>query len=230
MKFLFKTLALALASASISHASPIPSPLNIWVLDDHDVEGAEFLSNRANYNTNPDRTLQRMILNIGDSNSRGNGDISARVEAWGGLEWQPGPTWHEFTANVNAKNAHSKSVSLAQIFDAINGPLLQVRMSPNGDLTFTDHGAHEYIDTKNPNNKFPKDGVLARGMEGKNFLLKLRSNGNWQEIYIDGVKVYAHAPHRYTANPMRHGFRWGPYTSEAVNGKIDITYWNMIRR
>lgn len=234
MKNLFKSimpLASALALNSIAHASPIPS-FQLWILDDRDVQPNEYAANTANYITDAGKTLQRLTLNVGDSNLRGDGTASARITASGGLFWSPGPTFHEFSSDIYMTNAHSESVCFLQIFNSGPGqghPEIMLRMEPNGDIIFGDHGAHDIASLSTPNDIVPASNILARGLEGKNFNFRVRSNGLWQEVFINGKKVYAHKPYTSAAN-SRLDFHRCLYANEKINGQVQVKFWNMFRK
>jgi len=222
-------LTTCLVLGNVAQATPIPSPLNIWVLDNTNVTPAELPSVAGNYAELLNRTEQHFHFFVGDNNLRGNGTVSARIEVSGGLAWSPSPAFHEFDATCNMTSAHSQSVCIAQIFNYTEShPEMQLRFESNGNLVFEDHGAHTIVDN-NPGNIVPANGVLGSGLSGKNFNIRIRSNGWWQEVYLNGTKVYAHVP--YTSSTSANlGFRWGVYANETIDGPVDLLYFNMVRQ
>ncbi len=151
-----------------------------------------------------DGNTQVFRLFKGEYNVRNTRGQAARIEAHSNVSWGRG-AWHEWVGRYTFVKPMNGAIF--QVFNPINQWALQLGMNSNGDITLN-HRRNQ------------ADQVIARGMAGKGFDLRVRDNGQDYEVYINGAKVGAGSYDRPTGNS---GFRWGMYV-----GATDVTQDGMI--
>lgn len=128
----------------------------------------------------------------GECNVRNARKGAARIEAFSRLSWKHG-AWHEWRGTFTIVHPHV--CSIFQVKNSLNDWAVMINLSDSGDITLN-HRRHA------------KDQVLARGMTGKSFDLKVRDNGRDYEVFFNGRKAgegFYDRPAGDTA------FRWGMY-------------------
>lgn len=138
-----------------------------------------------------DGSTQVFRLFKGEENVRNNRKLAARVEAFSNVKWRRGE-WHEWTGVYTIVKPHGAAIFQAK--NPVNDWSVQLNMNDKGDVIL--------------NHRRGKDVVIATGMTGKPFLIRVRDNGHDYEVYLNGKLAGAGA----FARPVGEtGFRWGIY-------------------
>lgn len=111
-------------------------------------------------------------------------------------------SWHEFEAKykINSvpkggKGGTSNEIAIAQVFANDKGPELIIHIHKDGKLDYGSNG-NKIISNKN--------------WIGKEFTLKLRTNGKDLEGYLNGDRFFK-GKNNDTGKNQEHSFRWGLY-------------------
>lgn len=138
-----------------------------------------------------DGSTQVFRLFKGEVNVRNGRENAARIEAFSELHWKRG-AWHQWSGTYTIIKPHG-----AAIFQAKNNEndwSVQINMNDRGDVIL--------------NHRRAADVVIAKGMTGKPFHIRVRDNGHDYEVYLDGRKVGEGFYERPTGDTS---FRWGMY-------------------
>ena len=168
---------------------PIPKAIRIHTLGNSVIPREDFKKWSRWYQE--DGSTQVFRLFKGEENVRNARENAARIEAFSEVKWPRGD-WHEWSGTYTIVKPHG-----AAIFQAKNNEndwSVQINMNSNGDVTL--------------NHRRGEDKVIANGMVGKPFRIRVRDNGHDYEVYLDGKKV----GEGFYARPKgTTGFRWGMY-------------------
>lgn len=150
-----------------------------------------------------DGNTQVFRLFKGETNVRNARENAARIEAFSSVTWKRGD-WHEWSGTYTLVKPHGAAIFQAK--NIINDWSVQINMNSKGDVTL--------------NHRRAEDQVIATGMVGKPFHIRVRDNGEDYEVYLDGKKVGAGS---YARPEGLTGFRWGMYLGKsAVNSDAMI--------
>lgn len=134
-----------------------------------------------------------------------------------------GKKWHEVEMTMNVSAAPiEKQFTLGQIFANCKGPLLRLAMTGNGRLEVGSVGGSDKTTTKG-------------NYINKSFDVKLRSNGNIVELYINGKQYWsdkANPKRTHCSNGKRSRihFRWGLYSNTSPVRDATNTVTNAVKR
>jgi hypothetical protein len=138
-----------------------------------------------------DGSTQVFRLFEGETNVRNARDKAARIEAFSAVNWKRG-AWHEWVGIYTVVKPHGAVIF--QVMNNVNQWAMQLNMNPQGDVIL--------------NHRRAEDKVIAKGMVGKPFHIRVRDNGHDYEVYLDGQKVGAGT---YARPEGETNFRWGMY-------------------
>lgn len=180
---------------------PIPQAIRIHTLGNSAIPRSDFKKWSRWYQE--DGSTQIFRLFKGETNVRNTRENAARIEAFSNVSWKRG-AWHEWSGTYTIVKPHG-----AAIFQAKNNSndwSVQINMNSKGDVTL--------------NHRRAEDKVIATGMIGKPFNIRVRDNGHDYEVYLEGKKVGAGLYERPAGTT---GFRWGMYLGKsAVNNDAMI--------
>lgn len=128
---------------------------------------------------------------------------AARIEAFSNVRWKKG-AWHEWSGTYTIVKPHGAAIFQAK--NNINDWSVQLNMNQHGDVIL--------------NHRRGKDKVIATGMVGKPFHIRVRDNGHDYEVYLEGGKV---GEGTYARPAGETAFRWGMYL-----GKNPVNHEAMI--
>jgi hypothetical protein len=151
-----------------------------------------------------DGSTQVFRLFKGETNVRNDRDKAARIEAFSAVNWKRG-AWHEWNGVYTIIKPHGAVIF--QVMNNVNQWAVQLVMNPQGDVILNHRRGAE-------------DRVVARGMVGRPFYVRVRDNGHDYEVYLDGQKVGGGT---YARPEGETNFRWGMYL-----GNGDVTQEAMI--
>jgi hypothetical protein len=191
-----------LIPAPATGKNPIPKDIHIHTLGNSLIRRQDFARWTRWYQE--DGSTQIFRLFPGERNVRNSRELAARIEAFSALNWQQGE-WHEWEGTYTIVKPHGGAIF--QVKNNINDWAVAINLSNRGDIT-VNHRRHQ------------EDKVIATGMTGKSFVLKVRDNGRDYEVYYDGKKVGAG---HYDRPEGRTAFRWGIYV-----GKNEVKHDAMI--
>ncbi len=143
-----------------------------------------------------DGNTQVFRLFTGETNVRNDRPLAARIEAFSATKWQTG-AWHEWSGTYRIIKPHGAAIF--QVKNDVNDWAVALNMNANGDITL--------------NRRIGTDEVIATGMTGKAFDIRVRDNGLDYEVYLNGTLAGTGSysrPSGYTT------FRWGMYMGETV--------------
>ncbi|MBA4063835.1 MAG: hypothetical protein C0501_09010 [Isosphaera sp.] len=138
-----------------------------------------------------DGSTQVFRLFVGEENVRNTREKAARIEAFTALNWKRG-AWHEWSGTYTVVKPHGAAV--LQVMNNVNEWAMQLGMNAQGDITL--------------NHRRAADQVIATGMVGRPFHIRVRDNGHDYEVYLDGRKV---GEGIYARPEGETNFRWGMY-------------------
>jgi hypothetical protein len=170
----------------------IPKDIKIHTLGNSSIQRRDFAKWTRWYQE--DGSTQVFRLFKGEVNKRNDRANAARIESFSGLKWTKGE-WHEWSGTYTIIKPHGAAIFQAK--NNINDWSVQINMSPDGDVTL--------------NHRRGKDEVIAKGMTGKPFLIRVRDNGLDYEVYLDGKKV---GEGSYARPEGTSSFRWGIYVGK----------------
>lgn len=138
-----------------------------------------------------DGSTQVFRLFTGETNVRNTRENAARIEAFSDVKWKRG-AWHEWSGTYTIIKPHGAAIFQAK--NIINDWSVQINMNGKGDVML--------------NHRRAEDKVIATGMVGKPFHIRVKDNGHDYEVYLNGNKV----GEGFYARPEGYsGFRWGMY-------------------
>ena len=143
-----------------------------------------------------DGSTQVFRLFKGEVNVRNNRENAARIEAFSDMNWQHG-AWHEWSGTYTIIKPHGAAIF--QVKNNINDWAMQLNANSKGDVTL--------------NHRQAEDKLIATGMLGKPFHIRVRDNGQDYEVYLDGRKV---GQGSYARPKGTTAFRWGMYVGKAT--------------
>ncbi len=172
--------------------NPIPKDIAIHTLGNSLIPRRDFAKWTRWYQEDGNTQIFRLFM--GETNVRNDRKLAARIEAFGG-QWGAGPTnaWHEWAGTYTIVKPHG-----AAIFQSKNNKndwSVMINLSDTGDIKLN-------------HRRYQDDVVIARGMTGKSFDLKVRDNGRDYEVFFNGQKVGAG---HYDRPEGKNAFRWGLY-------------------
>lgn len=175
---------------------PIPKAIKIHTLGNSAIPRADFGKWTRWYQEDGNTQVFRLFK--GETNVRNARENAARVEAFSTVSWKVGD-WHEWSGTYTIIKPHGAAIFQAK--NNINDWSVQINMNSKGDVTL--------------NHRRAEDKVIATGMVGKPFHIRVRDNGLNYEVYLDGKKV---GEGSYARPEGTTGFRWGMYLGKsAVN-------------
>lgn len=180
---------------------PIPKEIRIHTLGNSVVPRGDFGKWSRWYQE--DGSTQVFRLFKGEVNTRNARENAARIEAFSKVSWKHGD-WHEWSGTYTIIKPHGAAIFQAK--NNINDWSVQINMSSGGDVTL--------------NHRRGEDKVIATGMVGKPFHIRVRDNGEDYQVYLEGKKVGEGSYKRPEGNT---GFRWGMYL-----GKSEVAHDAMI--
>lgn len=142
-----------------------------------------------------DGSTQVFRLFKGETNVRNERENAARTEAFSEVSWTLGP-WHEWSGTYTIVKPHGAAIFQAK--NNINDWSVQINASETGDVIL--------------NHRRGTDQVIAKGMIGKPFHIRVKDNGNDYEVYLNGNKVGTGS---YARPEGTTGFRWGMYLGKS---------------
>lgn len=144
-----------------------------------------------------DGNTQIFRLFKGEKNVRNERAGAARVETFSRLQWSTGK-WHEWEGRFTIVHPHG--CSIFQVKNSIHAWSVMINLSDKGDISLN-HRRHQ------------KDKILARGMTGKSFDLRVRDNGHDYEVFFNGERV---GGGQYDRPTGKTAFRWGMYLGSSA--------------
>ena len=142
-----------------------------------------------------DGSTQVFRLFKGEENVRNAREKAARIEAFSDVKWKRGD-WHEWSGTYTIVKPHGAAIFQAK--NPINDWSVQINMNASGDVIL--------------NHRRAEDKVIATGMVGKPFHIRVRDNGHDYEVYLNGNKV---GTGFYARPEGDSGFRWGMYLGKS---------------
>lgn len=142
-----------------------------------------------------DGSTQVFRLFKGETNVRNARENAARVEAFSTVSWKVGD-WHEWSGTYTIVKPHGAAIFQAK--NNLNDWSVQINMNAKGDVIL--------------NHRRAEDKVIATGMVGKPFRIRVRDNGQDYEVFLDGKNVGAGT---YARPKGTTGFRWGMYLGKS---------------
>lgn len=139
-----------------------------------------------------DGNTQIFRLFKGEENVRNSRKLAARIEAFSAFKWKKGDGWQEWVGTYTIIKPHGCSIFQAK--NPHNDWSVMINMNDNGDVSL--------------NHRRGDDKVMARGMTGKPFQLRIRENGHDYEVYFNGRKE---GEGSYARPEGETNFRWGMY-------------------
>lgn len=168
---------------------PIPKDIRIHTLGNSAIPRSDFKNWSRWYQE--DGSTQVFRLFKGEVNVRNAREKAARIEAFSDVSWKRGD-WHEWSGTYTIVKPHGAAIFQAK--NNINDWSVQINMNGKGDITL--------------NHRRAEDKVIAKGMVGKPFHIRVRDNGQEYEVFLDGKNVGAGT---YARPEGTTGFRWGMY-------------------
>lgn len=117
------------------------------------------------------------------------------------VKWKRG-AWHQWSGTYTIIKPYGAAIFQAK--NAINDWSVQINMNAAGDVVL--------------NHRRAEDKVIATGMVGKPFHIRVRDNGHDYEVYLNGSKV---GEGFYARPEGESGFRWGMYLGGKSKVKQD---------
>lgn len=171
---------------------PIPGEIRIHTLGNSAVPRDDFKKWSRWYQE--DGSTQVFRLFKGETNVRNSRENAARIEAFSNLSWKHG-AWHEWSGTYTIIKPHGAAIFQAK--NNINDWSVQINMNSKGDVIL--------------NHRRAEDKVIATGMAGKPFHIRVRDNGQDYEVYLDGNKM---GEGTYARPEGTTAFRWGMYVGK----------------
>lgn len=172
---------------------PIPKAIRIHTLANSAIPRNEFEKWSRWYQE--DGSTQVFRLFKGEVNVHNARENAARVEAFSNLNWKRG-AWHEWSGTYTIIKPHGAAIFQAK--NNTNDWSVQINMNSKGDVIL--------------NHRRAKDKVIATGMVGKPFRIRVRDNGLNYEVYLEGQKV---GEGSYARPEGTTAFRWGMYVGHS---------------
>ncbi len=172
----------------------IPNEIKIHTLGNSAIPRADFKKWSRWYQEDGSTQVFRLFKD--EVNMRNTRENAARIEAFSNLNWKRGD-WHEWSGTYTIIKPQGAAIFQAK--NNINDWSVQINMNSNGDVIL--------------NHRRAEDKVIAKGMVGKPFHIRVRDNGQEYEVYLDGKKVGEGA---YARPEGTTGFRWGMYLGKSA--------------
>jgi hypothetical protein len=138
-----------------------------------------------------DGSTQVFRLFKGEENVRNDREKAARIEAFSAVNWRRG-AWHEWGGTYTIVKPHGAAIF--QVKNDVNDWAMQLTMTPQGDVIL--------------NHRRAPDRLIAGGMVGRPFHIRIRDNGHDYDVSLDGKKV---GEGTYARPEGETNFRWGMY-------------------
>ncbi len=167
----------------------IPKAIKIHTLGNSAIPRSDFEKWSRWYQEDGNTQVFRLFK--GEENVRNDRENAARIEAFSELHWKRG-AWHQWSGTYTLIKPHG-----AAIFQAKNNEndwSVQINTNDKGDVIL--------------NHRRGDDKVIANGMTGKSFHLRVRDNGHDYEVYLNEKKV---GEGTYARPSGETSFRWGMY-------------------
>lgn len=168
---------------------PIANHIKIHTLGNSAIPRADFKKWSRWYQEHGSTQVFRLFR--GETNVRNTRENAARIEAFSGVNWKLG-AWHEWSGTFTV--IQPIGTSIFQVKNNINDWAIMLNINENGDLLM--------------NHRRAKDKVIATGIVGKPFHIRVRDNGLNYEVYLNGVKQ---GEGEYPRPTGTTAFRWGMY-------------------
>jgi len=168
---------------------PIPKDIHIHSLGNSHIPRKDFKNWSRWYQE--DGSTQIFRLFEGETNERNAREKAARIEAFSSVSWKRG-AWHEWSGTYTIIKPHGGAIFQAK--NNINDWSVQINMNTKGDVIL--------------NHRRGQDKVIAPGMVGKPFHIRVRDNGHDYEVFLDGKNV---GEGSYARPEGETNFRWGIY-------------------
>ncbi len=191
----------SVGSHGVNSKSPIEQNIGLFTLCHGSGIGRPDFPNWSRWYQEAGNT-QVFRLFTGEVNTHNARPGHPRVETYTSLKWPAGKAgeWHEFNATYHPVKMAGASVF--QLFNSETAWELMIIIGANGDVKMQGRRSAR--------------PVIATGMLGKDFDIKVRDNGVRWECYYNG-KLVGGAEHMTNEGNMH--FRWGMYAADA--GKVD---------
>jgi hypothetical protein len=173
---------------------PIPKAIKIHTLGNSAIPRGDFGKWSRWYQEDGSTQVFRLFKD--ETNVRNERANAARVEAFSELKWTRG-AWHEWSGTYTIVKPHGAAIFQAK--NNINDWSVQINMNAGGDVIL--------------NHRRAADKVIATGMTGKPFHIRVRDNGHDYEVYLDGKKV---GEGLYARPQGTTSFRWGMYLGKGT--------------
>ena len=180
---------------------PIPKAIRIHTLGNSVISRADFKKWTRWYQEDGSTQVFRLFKD--EENVRNARENAARIEAFSEVKWKRGD-WHEWSGTYTIIKPHGAAIFQAK--NPINDWSVQINMNAAGDVIL--------------NHRRAEDKVIATGMTGKPFHIRVRDNGHDYEVYLNGTKV---GEGLYARPAGDTSFRWGMYL-----GKSEVKHEAMI--
>lgn len=142
-----------------------------------------------------DGNTQVFRLFKGETNVHNARENAARTEAFSEVKWKKG-AWHEWSGTYTIIKPHGAAIFQAK--NNINDWSVQINMNSSGDVIL--------------NNRRAPDKVIANGMVGKPFQIRVKDNGQDYEVFLNDKSVGTGS---YARPQGETGFRWGMYVGHS---------------
>jgi hypothetical protein len=173
---------------------PISREIRIHTLGNSAVQREDFKKWSRWYQE--DGSTQVFRLFKGETNVRNSRENAARIEAFSNLSWKQGG-WHEWSGTYTIIKPHGAAIFQAK--NNINDWSVQLNLNSKGDIIL--------------NHRRGEDKVIATGMTGKSFHIRVRDKGQDYEVYLDGNKM---GEGTYSRPEGTTAFRWGMYLGKGT--------------
>ncbi len=206
------------AGTSGSVGGQIPSEIMLWCLADRRIPRADFRKYADHY-VETGGTQEIFSVAKGDFDLRNDGITKeCRVEAYDINKWAPGSTWHSFEADFKVATRSSEEMCFIQFKNNVTeNPQIMCHFK-GGKITCS------------PRGKGPVSlGAASTNYNDESFKLKIRSNGNEQEVYFNDVKANLGdgSTPAQTGPTVRNYFRWGIYMNYPASADYVVTVSNI---
>jgi hypothetical protein len=167
----------------------IPKAIKIHTLGNSAIPRSDFEKWSRWYQEDGNTQVFRLFK--GEENVRNARENAARIEAFSEVNWKRGE-WHQWSGTYTLIKPHGAAIFQAK--NNVNDWSVQINMNDKGDVIL--------------NHRRGDDKVIANGMTGKPFHIRVRDNGHDYEVYLNGKKV---GEGSYARPAGDTSFRWGMY-------------------
>jgi len=169
---------------------PLIQDIKIHTLGSSSIDRKDFAKWSRWYQEDGNTQIFRLFKD--EENVRNSRKLAARIEAHSGFSWKKGDGWQEWVATYTIIKPHNCCIFQAK--NPINHWSVMLNINDAGDVKI--------------NSRRGEDKLLAKGMTGKPFDIRIRENGHNYEVYFNGKKE----GEGVFARPKRNtNFRWGMY-------------------